>query len=85
MAHQLGEVHEAIRVGTFVGPARELDAPVRCDQAERIPAPRAPRLGDAARLEHDVVDARLLQVPAGGETRLARSDDRDVRIGCHAR
>jgi len=36
------------------------------------------RLGDSPGLEDDVVDVCLLEVPAGGETRLTGANDRDV-------
>src|SRR5256885_1275105 len=78
MIDQLRQVHVPVWRRAVIHSAGKLDAPVRCDQTERIPAPRAPSLSDPPGLEDDVVDVCLLEVPAGGETRLAGANDRDV-------
>jgi len=75
---ELISVHEAIGIRPCIRRARQLDRPVRCDQAERVPAPRPPRLRDTLRLQDDVVHSCLLQVPARRESRLPRADDGDV-------
>ena len=81
--NQFRQRHESIRVGPGVLGARELDAPVGSHEAERIPASRAPGLGDAPGLEDDVVDVGLLQVPAGGQAGLAGPDDRNLNAFSH--
>src|SRR5712691_6003640 len=81
---QLLERHEAVRIRTRIGGPGEAYSPVRCYQAERIPAPGAPCLGHPATLEDDVIDSGLIQVPTGREARLAATDDRDVNSLGHA-
>src|SRR5947209_3119220 len=79
---QLRPTHEAVGLWAAIRRAWQLDRPVGRDEAERVPAARAPRLGDAASLEDHVLHARLLQKPAGGEPGLASADDRNPdRLG----
>ena len=80
---QLVPGHVTVRLCARVRDSREAYGPVRGDQAEGIPAPRSPGLGDAARVKNDVVDLGLSQVPAGGKTGLACADDRDVNTAIH--
>src|ERR1700730_221397 len=44
---KLGATHVAVRLFTCVCRSRELDPPVGGDQAEGVPAPAAPGLGNA--------------------------------------
>src|SRR5579859_1158990 len=76
--YELVAGHEAVWFCALVTATWELHGPVRRDQAERVPPPRPPCLGDAARLEDDVLDPRLLQMPARGEAGLPGADDGDV-------
>ena len=62
------------RIVAVVVVAGQLDAPVRRDEAEAVPAP-APGLPDPAALEHDVLDAGLRQLAAGREPGLTAADD----------
>ena len=78
VGHDLPGRHEAVGVGTGVGPARQPAHPVRAEQPERVPALGPPALGDAAALEHDVVDAALGEAAAHGQAGLAGADDEGV-------
>src|SRR5712691_8861424 len=75
---QLCQGHESIRVGTLIDGAREFHRLVRCDQAERIPAPAAPGFRDPAAVENNMVGARLGEVPAGRQSRLPGADNSHV-------
>src|SRR6202171_4757079 len=75
---ELRQRHVPIRLLPRVFSARERDAPGGRDEAERVPAPRAPRLSDTAGFEHDVVDARIFEEPACREPGLPSADDRHV-------
>jgi hypothetical protein len=63
VAHDLVAWHEAVGIVLVVGVAGKLDAPVRGDEAEAVPAP-APGLPDAASLEHDMRHAGGRELPA---------------------
>src|SRR5690606_32374257 len=69
--------HGAIAVGIVarVAEARQPALPVGRQQPERVPALGAPRVGDLAALEHDVIDAALAQAPAHGEAGVPGADD----------
>ena len=68
---------EAVRALSVVGVAGQLHGPVRCDEAEAVPA-SSPRLPDAAPLEHDMLDAGLRQLMADGQPGLTGADDDDA-------
>ncbi|MCY1528078.1 hypothetical protein D9M68_631700 [compost metagenome] len=77
--------HESVRIVAEVTPAGQLALPVGRDQAERIPALRAPAVHEAALLDHEVVDAALLQAMAQGEAGLAAADDDDAVVAASAK
>jgi len=56
---------------------RELDGPVRCHQAEAVPAV-PPCLADPTALEDDVLDTRVRELMAHAQTCLTASDDDNV-------
>ena len=70
---------ESVRVGAVVGEPRELQAPVRRDEAEAVPAV-TPRLTDTAALEDEMVDPKCRQLVADGEPCLAAADDGDADV-----
>src|SRR5207253_8643134 len=80
-----GTIHETVGLRARVFATREPDAPVGRDEAEGIPAARAPGLGDTAGLEDHVIDAGLLEVPAGCQPGLPGPDDRNVNALSHPR
>src|SRR5207253_4982854 len=80
-----GTIHETVGLRARVFATWEPDAPVGRDEAKGIPAARAPGLGDPAGLEDHVIDAGLLEVPAGCQPGLPGPDDRDVNAFTHPR
>jgi hypothetical protein len=76
--------HEAVRIVARVAPARQLALPVGRDEAERVPALRAPAVHEAALLDHQVVDAALLQAVAQRQAGLAAADDDDAVVAASA-
>jgi hypothetical protein len=74
---QLIPDHEAVGIGTVIGVAGELALPVGGHQAERVPAGIPPVVHEGLPLEHHVLDAVALEVPADTQTRLAAADDDD--------
>ena len=76
--------HEAVRITALVAPARQLALPVGRDEAERIPALRAPGVHEAALLDHEVVDAAQLQAVAQRQAGLAAADDDDAVVAASA-
>ena len=81
-SHDVVAWHEPVRIVAVVGAARKPHGPVRSHETEAVPA-SAPRFADAPALEHDVVDARLRQLVARRQARLARTDD-DDDVGVHS-
>jgi len=81
--HDLVLHHEAVGIVARIGKAGQLALPVRRDEREAVPAFGAPRMADAMPLEHDVIDAVLLQAPTRGKPGLAGADD-DRRNLVHA-
>ena len=75
---QLGGGHEAVGVGALVRPAGQAAGPVGGQEAEGLPAVAPPPLGQAAALEHDVVDGGVGEAAAHGEAGLAGADDEGV-------
>ncbi len=73
-------LHEAVRVVALVGIAGQGALPVRRDQAEGIPALAAPGVGDGVLLDHEMIDAGLLEVVAHGQASLATADDDDAVV-----
>src|SRR6266853_3690141 len=78
MIDQLQYVHVTVWGRALIHSAGKLDAPVGCDQTERVPAARPPGLSNPPGLEHDMVDVCLLEVPARCKAGLAGANDRDV-------
>ena len=70
-----GHVPVAVRVVALIVESGQPALPVGGQQAERIPALGAPRVGHRAALEDDMVDGALGQAAAHGEPRLAGADD----------
>jgi hypothetical protein len=68
-------LHEAVRVGPVVGMPRQRTLPVRRDEAKRVPALVAPRVGNGVLFEHEMIDARLLEEVAHREPRLPAAHD----------
>ena len=78
---ELGRGHVAVGARSLVAPAREPGGPVGCQEPQRLPAMAPPTLGDAAALEHDVVDVGVGEAAAHGETGLAGADHEGVGGG----
>ena len=78
VADDLVFLHEAEGLLAGVRKARQLALPVRGHEAKRVPSPVAPLVPDAMLLEHDVVDAALLEAVAHREARLPAADDGDA-------
>jgi len=76
---QLGNRHEAVRIGTDILEPRQARHPVGREQAQRVPALRTPPLRHCSTLEDDVFDAQPGQRAAHGEPRLSGSDDHGGR------
>src|SRR5262249_44423146 len=74
----LGPGHEAVRVGTAVGPPREPALPARGQKVERIPPLAPPALSDAPPFEDHVLDAADPEMPAHREPGLSAADDDHV-------
>ena len=70
MGNEVRQRQVAVRIRPSVFGAGQLDGPVRSDQTERVPSPRAPRLGYPPAFEHGVVDASLAEEPADAQTGL---------------
>ena len=73
--------HETVRIVAGVIEAGQFALPVRRDQAEAVPTLRAPGMGDAVFLEHDVIDGVGGQVIAHGQAGLAAANDGDTDMG----
>src|SRR5262249_52018356 len=58
-----------------VAEARQPALPVWREQPQRIPALGAPRVGDLAALEDQMIDRALGEAPAHGEAGVAGADD----------
>ena len=58
--------------------ARQAHGPVGVDEMEGVPTLRGPGVADLPAFEHDMVDARLSQVVAGGQPGAAGADHDDV-------
>jgi hypothetical protein len=63
--------------------ARQLDAPARELEVQRVPALRVPALGDARSLKHQVFAPALAQMPAQGKAGLSCADH-DILDAFHA-
>src|SRR5471030_1872695 len=74
-------LHEAVRIVARIGVAGQRTLPVRCDEAERVPALRAPRVRHRIFLEHEMIDPGLFQEIADRQSRLtaAHYDDAGMR------
>ena len=78
-----GIVMNAVGVVPVVAEAGEPALPVRCEQSQRVPALRLPRVRDLTALQQDVVDGTSGQPVAHRQTGVAGADD-DRRGGaCH--
>jgi hypothetical protein len=77
-AGDVGRAHVAVGVAAVVSMARQAAHPVRRQQAQRLPALGAPRVGDLAALDDDMVDRALRQRVAHRQPAVAAADDDDV-------
>src|SRR5207237_3729724 len=82
--HDLVLPHEALGIVPGVGEARQPAELVGDQQAERVPPVAAPGLADVAPLEQDVLQALLLEMPAGCEAGLTGADDHGFVHFVHA-
>jgi hypothetical protein len=68
--------HEAVRLVALVLRTGQAERPVGRQQGKRVPAVIAPGIGSlGSLLEHDMLQAALVQIVAGGKTCLPAADD----------
>ena len=75
VANDLVADHKTIRIITSIRKAGQLALPIRRHEAERVPPPIHPVMGDAVTLQHNVINTALGEAAAHGQTSLSAADD----------
>jgi len=70
---------ESLWVVAVIWETRQVHRPIRSDEAEAVPA-TAPGVADAPALKYHVVDARLGELVADRQARLATTHDDDLIV-----